>query len=89
MKADAAVLPTSSALWQQWRSTPSSSGCFDRRVDQIADDLVAVRRNADRLPQADKLADHPGTGVRLSCAGRALDWQNAAVQVAAQPDRRL
>ena len=48
-------------------------GCLDCRVDQVSDDLVAVRCDADRFPQADKLADHPSTRVGLTGTGWALN----------------
>jgi len=47
-------------------------------IDQMANDLVAVRRNADGSPTTHPLADHVRARESLAGAGRSLDRKNAA-----------
>jgi hypothetical protein len=51
---------------------------FDRLVDQIANDLVAVRGDADALAVFEQAANHVRTGEGLPGAGWPLDRQNTA-----------
>ena len=57
--------------------------CRDSRVDQIADHLMAVRRDADCFALAYQLANHLRAGEGLACAWRSLNRQYAACQIAA------
>src|SRR5580692_7261168 len=63
--------------------------CLYGRVDQIANNLVAVGRNADGLTAAHKLADHLRARIGLAGTGRPLDREDAPAQAAAEPDSRL
>jgi hypothetical protein len=64
-------------------------GQFNSFIDQIANYLVTIRCYADGLPLPHKLTDHARAGVSLTCARRALDWEDAAIQMCAYPDSSL
>ena len=51
---------------------------LDGFIDQIADDLVTVRRDADGSAVAHEFADHLRARVCLAGAGRSLNRQYAA-----------
>ena len=61
-------------------------GRLDRRIDQVANDLMAVGRDADFLAAAHQLANHLRAGEGLARTGRSLDRENAARQMAAEPN---
>ena len=57
--------------------------------EQIRDDLVARRHDADALALRDERADHAGAGVRLSGAGRALNGEDGVVELVDDVDREV
>ena len=59
---------------------------LDGRIDQVANDLMAVGRDADFLAAAHQLANHLRASEGLARAGRSLDRENAARQMAAEPN---
>src|SRR5438309_2245345 len=62
---------------------------LDGFIDQISDDLVTVRRNADGSAMAHKFADHLRTRVCLARAGWSLNRQHAAGKTGAYSDGRI
>ena len=44
--------------------------CFNGRIDQIADDLMTVCRDANSLALAHQLTNHAPAREGLACAGR-------------------
>src|ERR1039458_697135 len=46
---------------------------FHNFVKKVSDHLVAGRGNPDAFTLADEFADHPGSGVGLSCTRRSLN----------------
>ena len=59
-------------------------GQFDDLIDQVADDLMTVRSNADPLTEPHQFADHMRAGKRLARAGWPLNRQYAAGQMRTQ-----
>ena len=60
---------------------------LDHGLEQVGDDLVAVRGDAHSAPGTDQVDDHARPGVRLARAGRALDGQRRPIQAEREPPR--
>jgi hypothetical protein len=60
--------------------TCSSTAASATRVEQVADDLVADRRDPDPAILLRQFEDHARTGVRLAGAGGALDGKHCVLQ---------
>ena len=58
-------------------------------VEDVADHLVAVPRDPDRLAGRGQREDHAGPGVRLAGPGWTLDREGRAVEVKDEPGRGL
>src|SRR3712207_3277856 len=58
-------------------------------LQKVADDLVAVRRDADFSAEPDQIEDHPRPGIGLARPRWTLDRQRRAVELRREPARRL
>src|SRR6185437_9580934 len=59
-------------------------GRLDCRIDQVANDLMAVGRDADFLAAAHQLANHLCASKGLASTRRSLDRENATRKMAAE-----
>jgi hypothetical protein len=57
-------------------------------IKKVADDLVTVGRDADRLSFRRERADHPGARIGLARSGRSLHRKDAAIEVKGDADCR-
>jgi hypothetical protein len=64
------------------------TGCDENPVEKIADDLVTVCGNPNRLSLPRERADHAGAGIGLARTGWSLHGKNAALKVESYADRR-
>ena len=58
-------------------------------VEQIANDLMAIRRHPDRLAFLNKGANHPRPNMRLASAWRALNRKYSAFDYAGNSKRGI
>ena len=64
-------------------------GGANRVGQQLADHLVTGGDDADLPPLRQQGADHPRAGIGLARAGRPLNRQLTAAQLAGDPDREI
>src|SRR6202051_2512937 len=61
----------------------------DSFIDQIANDLVAIGRDAHSLALPDEFADHSRGGESLAGAWRPLNGKDSRIQMGGKSDRSL
>ena len=78
------TMPSSPGFWPTRTARLGDSGCSGRRrehlVEQLADDLVAVRRHPDLPARGDEVEDHARPAPGLARARRTLDGQGGPVE---------